>query len=142
VLLEWLGLPSESRTLLVVVLRFFGALDLIAFLAIMMPQTWMASAHSVLGLGEFPDAPIVGYLARSSSALYALHGAMILFISFDVQRYARLITFLAIAALIHGAVMLGIDWAVGMPWVWTMFEGPGFAASGIVVLMAKRQSNL
>jgi hypothetical protein len=34
---------------------------------------------------------------------------MIVFISFDVGRYWRLITFLAVAALIHGAVMAGID---------------------------------
>jgi hypothetical protein len=135
-------LASESRTLLVVVLRLLGALDFLAILAIVMPQIWMASAHSGLRLGELPDTPIVGYLTRSASALYALHGAMILFISFDVERYARLITFLAVAALIHGVVMFGIDWAVGMPWVWTTVEGPGFAASGIVVLLAKRQSDL
>ena len=102
----------------------------------------MASAHGALGLGNLPDAPMVGYLTRSASALYGLHGAMILFVSFDVRRYERLIKFLAIAALIHGAVMLAIDLAVGMPWFWTLFEGPGFAMTGIVVLMAKRQAGL
>jgi hypothetical protein len=102
----------------------------------------MASAHAALGLGDLPNAPIVGYLTRSASALYGLHGAMILFVSFDVRRYERLITFLAIAALFHGAVMLGIDLKVGMPWFWTLFEGPGFAMTGIVVLVAKRQAGL
>jgi hypothetical protein len=77
----------------------------------------------------------VGYLLRSASALYALHGAMILFVAFDVRRYWRLITFLALAALVHGAVMAGIDAAVGMPRPWALAEGPCFAATGAVVLL-------
>ncbi len=98
----------------------------------------MAKVHSWLGLGELPREPIVGYLTRSASALYALHGAMILFLSFDTRRYAPLITFLAIAALIHGTVMLGIDLAVGMPRWWTLVEGPAFAATGGIVLAIQK----
>jgi hypothetical protein len=78
---------------------------------------------------------VVEYLARSASALYALHGALVLFLSFDVPRYWRLITFLAVAALVHGAVMTGIDLAAGMPVAWTLGEGPCFAATGAVVLL-------
>ena len=77
----------------------------------------------------------LGYLSRSASFLYALHGAMVLFISFDLLRYWRLVTFLATAALVHGAVMLGIDLAEGMPAWWTVVEGPAFAATGGVVLL-------
>jgi hypothetical protein len=71
-----------------------------------------------------------------------LHGFLILFISFDVARYARLITLLAVAALVHGAVMLGIDLAEGMPVWWTGFEGLGFAGTGLVVLIAQRLTRL
>jgi hypothetical protein len=114
---------AKGRPGLVVVLRLFGTLDLLAILAVLMPDEWMARGHQWLGLGELPRAPIVGYLARSASALYALHGATILFISTDTVRYARLITFLAVVALIHGAILLGIDLAAGMPAWWTWFEG-------------------
>ena len=133
-------MASNSGRLLVVILRCLGTLDFLAILAVFLPHSWMAHVHTALGLGNLPDAPIVGYLTRSASALYALHGAMILFVSFDVRRYTRVITFLAIAALINGAVMLGIDLAVGMPWYWTLFEGPGFAMTGIIMLIAKRQA--
>ena len=95
--------------------------------------------HKFVGLGTFPDGPIVGYLARSTSALYALHGAMVLFMSFDVARYARLIRFMAVAALVHGAVILGIDLAEGMPAPWRYGEGPAFAATGVAVLWLQRQ---
>jgi hypothetical protein len=135
-------LALNSRRPLVVVLCCLGTLDFLAIFVVFLPQSWMAAAHAALGMGDLPDAPIVGYLTRSASALYALHGAMILFVSFDVRRYERLITFLAIAALIHGAVMVGIDLAVGMPWFWTLFEGPGFAMTGIIVLIAKRHAGL
>jgi hypothetical protein len=131
---------AASERALVLVLRAFGALDLFAFSAVVMPRPWMAAAHAWVGLGTLPEAPIVGYLARSASALYALHGAMILYISFDVRRYWRLITFLAVAALVHGAVMAGIDFAVGMPRSWAFAEGPCFAATGAIVLLVQSLS--
>ena len=107
--------PSDSKSEqhLAILLRGVGCLDLLALLAVVMPRHWMDVAHKFVGLGTFPDGPIVGYLARSTSALYALHGAMVLFMSFDVARHARLIRFMAVAALVHGAVILGIDLAEG-----------------------------
>jgi hypothetical protein len=69
-----------------------------------------------------------------------LHGAMVLFISFDVNRYERLITFLAAAALVHAGIMLGIDLNEGMPMWWTLVEAPGFAATGAVVLILQALS--
>jgi hypothetical protein len=116
------------------VLRGFGCLDALALAAVLMPRRWMEGVHAGLGLGALPTDPIVGYLARSASALYALHGAMILFVSFDVLRYWRLIRFLALAALIHGGVMFGIDIAENMPPLWRFAEGPCFAATGAIVL--------
>jgi hypothetical protein len=126
-----------ARRLLVIVLRAFGVLDLAALAAVFLPLRWMAAAHAGLGLGVMPTGPLVGYLARSASVLYALHGALVLFLSFDVRRYWRLIAFLAAAAVLHGAVMLGIDLAEGMPLWWTAGEGLGFAATGVVVLLAQ-----
>jgi hypothetical protein len=131
------GTP-KARPALALVLRLFGAVDLLAALAVFLPWEWMAQAHARLGLGELPPAPVVGYLARSASALYALHGALILFVSFDTGRYARLITFLAAAAVVHGAVLVGIDAATRMPAWWTASEGPAVAAMGIVVLVLQR----
>jgi hypothetical protein len=121
-----------------VVLRALGALDLCALVVIFLPLRWLAAAHAAAGLGALPHGPLVGYLARSASALYALHGATVLFISFDVRRYWRLIRFLAAVAVLHGALMLGIDLAEGMPVWWTSVEGLGFAATGLAVLAAQR----
>ena len=129
---------SNSMRPLVLVLRGIGCLDLLALLAVVMPEHWMDIGHHWTGLGTLPREPIVGYLARSTSALYALHGAMVVFISFDVSRYERLIRFMAWAALVHGAVILGIDLAQQMPAIWLYGEGPSFAATGLVVLALQR----
>jgi hypothetical protein len=128
---------AAGLALLVVVLRALGGLDLCALGAVVLPLRWMAAAHAWLGLGAMPEGPLVGYLVRSASALYALHGATVLFISFDVRRYWNLITFLAAAAVLHGILMLGIDLAEGMPVWWTSVEGLGFAATGLAVLAAQ-----
>ncbi|HLJ12158.1 MAG TPA: hypothetical protein VKU82_13275 [Planctomycetaceae bacterium] len=130
--------PKQER-LLALVLRGIGCLDFLALAAVFMPQHWMDVAHVAIGLGPLPRDPLVGYLARSASALYALHGAMVVFISFDVARYARLIRFMAWAALPHGAVILGIDLAEQLPPVWRYVEGPLFAASGALILWLQRQ---
>lgn len=125
---------------LVIVLRILGTIDALAVLAIFLPQSWMATAHAWLGMGKLPDQPIIDYLTRSASALYALHGAMILFVSTDVERYAPLIKFLAVAALVHGVVLFLIDVAAGMPAWWRFLEGPAIAAMGTVVLMMQPES--
>ncbi|MEO8495544.1 MAG: hypothetical protein ABI614_10780 [Planctomycetota bacterium] len=128
--------PASVRPVRVA-LRILGVTDMLAFIAVTMPTAWIQWGHQWSGLGEFPDEPIAGYLARSASVLYALHGLMMVYMSCDVRRYWPLIRFLACLAVAHGFVMLGIDLAVGMPAWWTAFEGPAFSATGAIVLLAQ-----
>jgi len=107
--------------------------------AVVMPFDWMNSIHQQLGLGELPRAPIVGYLTRSISAFYALHGALLIFLAQDVRRYRLVVRFLAVAGILFGALMLGIDRAVGMPVAWTAQEGPFVIVFGAVFLWLTRQ---
>ena len=100
--------------------------------AVVMPFDWMNSIHQQLGLGELPRAPIVGYLTRSISALYALHGALLIFLAHDVRRYRLVVRFLAVAGVVFGALVLGIDYSVRMPVGWTVQEGPFVVVLGMV----------
>ena len=99
-----------------------------------MPFAWMNMIHQQTGLGELPHVPIVGYLTRSISALYALHGALLVFLAGDVRRYLPVVRFLAVAGVVFGALMVGIDCAVGMPQPWTVAEGPFVVVFGAVIL--------
>ena len=129
----------NPERLLVWLLRLFGASTLTALGAVFMPHDWMNLIHQRLGMGELPHLPIVGYLTRSISALYALHGALLLFVSLDVQRYLPLVRFLGAASAVMGALLLGLDLAVGMPVFWTVAEGPPVVALGIVILVLARR---
>ncbi len=115
---------TSTEKALIVILRGLGVLVLFALLAVIMPHSCMDITNRWLGLGELPNTEIVGYLTRSLSAMYALHGALLVYLSFQVRRFAPVIRFLAAMGVVFGAIMLGIDLAVGMPWWWTWGEGP------------------
>jgi hypothetical protein len=53
-----------------------------------------------------------------------------------------LIRFMALAALVHGAVIMGIDHAENLPALWRYGEGPAFAAAGVLVLWLQRGRRL
>src|SRR5262245_41157498 len=110
--------------MLVLVLRFCAAVLLLALVAVVMPFSWMAAIHVRLGLGELPDVPLMSYLTRSLSGLYAFHGALIWFLSTDVRRYAPVLRFLAWCSMAFGVGMVFLDLAVGMPVGWVVMEGP------------------
>lgn len=88
---------NRNERILVWLLRLGGAVMLTALGAVVMPFDWMNSIHRQVGLGELPHVPIVGYLTRSISALYALHGALLVFMAVDVRRYLPVVRFLAMA---------------------------------------------
>ncbi len=129
---------TKAARRLALVLRGLGLVDMLALVAVVAPERWIDAAHHWAGLGALPRDPIVGYLARSASTMYALHGAIVMFMSFDVVCYERLIRFMAWVAVVHGAVILGIDVAQQLPAFWQYGEGPGFAATGVVVLALQR----
>ena len=104
-----------------------------------MPTAWIADAHRWIGLGDFPDAPITQYLARSISVLYAIFGVLTILVSTDVLRYAPIIRFLTYVTLAFAVLITGIDWMAGLPTYWTLLEGPPTFILGIVILLLVRR---
>ncbi len=125
---------NHNERILAWLLRLGGLVMLTALGAVVMPFDWMNVIHRQLGLGDLPQIPIVGYLTRTLSTLYALHGALLVFIAGDVRRYLPVVRFLAVAGAVFGAVVLGIDCLVGMPQLWSIAEGPYVVALSLVVL--------
>lgn len=112
-------------------LRLFGSIDLLALIAVVMPVSWMQMAHALCGLGQFPEGPLPVYLARSTSLLYAFHGAMLWYLSSDVLRHQMVIRFLGKITVLFGMVLLLVDSSTGMPRWWMLAEGPTFAVTGL-----------
>ena len=114
--------PREKA--LVLLLRLSALMLLAALIPAVMPFSWMKEIHRLLGMGELPDGPIIGYLTRSLSAIYALHGALVLFVSRDVRRYLSVVRLLLVLGIVFGAGMFVLDITVGMPLAWVACEGP------------------
>jgi hypothetical protein len=119
---------------LVWLLRISAVVLLTALVPAVMPFAWMQEIHRSLGMGELPEGPIIGYLTRSLSAMYAMHGALLFFVSWDVRRFLPVVKCLAVLAVVFGIGMLLLDVMVGMPLSWGVCEGPFIVVLGGVML--------
>ena len=107
---------------------------LLALVFVVAPRAWMEEIHTALGLGVFPDTPIVWYLARSTSAFYAMMGGLFWLASFDMRRQRLLLLFLGWWTVVLGVMLCGIDLWVGLPLSWTLSEGPMVILMGLALL--------
>lgn len=124
---------SPPPPTLIVLVRLQGFILTTAALPVLMPTEWMDFLHTQLQIGSFPGVPIVEYLTRSISVLYAVHGILLVFISFDLERYRPLLGVFILLHGIQGLVMLGIDCWAKMPWWWTLTEGPPITIFAILL---------
>jgi len=115
---------TKQYRLLRLFLRIIGTAALLALVAVIMPYSWMNAIHQWLGMGQLPAEPIVGYLARSTSAFYALLGGLFWVASFDLHRHRMVLCYLGIVIVIFGVALLVVDLFEGMPLWWTIGEGP------------------
>ena len=107
---------------------------LLALVFVVAPRAWMEEIHIWLGLGVFPDTPIVWYLARSTSAFYAMMGGLYWLASYDMGRQRRLLLFFGWWTVVLGVMLSGIDLWVGLPLSWTLSEGPVVILMGAAML--------
>ena len=78
--------PAAADAALKWVLRLVGGVELLAVPFVLLPVAWMDAVHDRgLGLGPLPRGPVVEYMARSLSVLYAGHGALVVRLSFEGQ---------------------------------------------------------
>ena len=126
---------TTAERLLKWILRLTGVALLLATPFVFLPRAWHGAAHNWLGFGPYPAGPIIDYLVRSVSAMYALSGVFCWLVSFDVRRYAAAIVFLGAASMAFGLVMLVVDVQLGLPWWWAVGEGPSAVVLGVVLIV-------
>ncbi len=136
---------SRAEKTLAALLRFWALILLSALVPVFMPYAWMDKIHRELVDRPLPDVPIVAYLTRSVSALYAYHGVLVLFLSFNVRRYLPVIKCLLVLSGTFGAGMMVLDPLVGLPWYWTLGEGLPVIAWAVLLywfaVQAERQAS-
>ena len=131
--------PQRAEALLRWLLIANGVMTLLALPAAFMPTSYMDMFHRRLDLGPLPDFPIVQYLARSVSALYAAFGSLTLLLAWDLRRFAPLVTWWGITAILFGLILLWIDLHAPMPAHWTWGEVPYTILTGTLVLILQRR---
>lgn len=117
--------PQTAEKILTILFRLNAILLTSALLTVFLPSSLMHQIHEWLGMGEMPQDEITEYLARSCSMLYTVHGLVLLVVSLNIRKYWNIIPLLAGLHLAMGVFLLGIDIKAGMPWYWTIAEGPG-----------------
>ena len=132
-------MANRYEKTLALLLRLDAILLLTAVVPSMMPFAWMQAIHRSLGMGELSGGPLIGYLTRSLSMLYALHGATLLFLSLDVRRYLPVVRLMVVLGVLFGLWMTGLDLVVGMPPFWAVSEGPViFLLNCVMLWLASR----
>ena len=125
---------------LIWLLRFDAVVLTLAFVAVFLPTSFMASSHAALGMGDFPESPLVEYLTRSVAVMYATRGLFVWLASTDVEKYGALVRLVGASNVLIGAFLVGIDLSAGMPLFWTLGEGPGIVVVGLLVLVLEARA--
>ena len=135
--------PNTAAKTLSWLLILMGGLAMLAVVPIVMPTAWMEAVNDSMGLGPFHRSPLMEYLTRSLSAIYALLGTLILYLGLNVRRYLPLIVVVGWLTVALGVTLTGIDFAVGMPASWSWGEGPPTIVIGwVFVWLARRATTV
>jgi len=71
---------------------------------------------------------------RSVSLFYAIHGAIVFYISFDLRKYLKLLKLICYLGVLFGICLFIIDLNAPMPTYWIYGEGPLAIILSLVIL--------
>ena len=115
-------------------LRLAGAVEVLAFLAVVMPRSWMEASHAWLGMGEMPGGALTMFMIRQASYAYGMHGVSLWVLAADVVRFRPLVILNGVSFLLAAPVFFLIDHTSGMPLWWTLGDTLGCAFFGAALL--------
>lgn len=120
-------------------LRLAGAVELLAFVAVVMPRSWMEASHAWLGLGEMPGGSITMFMIRQASYTYGMHGISLWILASDVDRFRALVLLNGISFLLAAPVFFAIDHTSGLPLWWTLMDTAACGFFGVALLWLNRR---
>lgn len=123
------------QRLLQLVLWLAGGTMVLAIVAVFMPRTWIVLAHDEwLDFGQFPEAPIVEYLARALSGFYAMVGGFFLLAAGKPRQYAVPLRYFVVMMMLLAVAMVPIGSLCGMPLWWTLGDAASMVSFGVAVI--------
>lgn len=133
---------TNREFLLTWLLRLVGASEVLAFIAVVMPRSWMEVSHVWLGLGEMPEGAVLMFLIRQASYAYGMHGISLWLLATDVKRFRPFVILNGISFLLAGPVFVLIDYTAGTPMWWTLTDGPACGLFGAAMLWLSRGNSV
>jgi hypothetical protein len=115
-------------------MRFVAVSQMVAFVVVFVPESWIASAHSWLGLGQMPDAVILRYIIRGAAFSQGAFGVLIWVIASDVVRFRPLVITTAALYLVAASLFYFIDAIAGLPRWWCIWDCACCLVVGAVLL--------
>ena len=129
----------DNQQIQKLLLRLAGAFEILAFIAVVMPRSWMEISHEWLGMGQMPHGPVLMFLIRQASYTYGVHGVSLWVLALDVNRFRPLVILNGIAFLLAAPIFFIIDYTSGMPWWWTVADPVGCGLLGAALLLLSRK---
>lgn len=123
---------------LVWLLRLSGTVEILAFISVVMPRSWMEISHEWLGMGTMPDGALLMFMIRQASYAYGMHGVSLWILASNVVRFRPLIVFNGVAFLLAAPVFFLIDYLTDMPLWWTIFDALACGFIGVALLLLTR----
>lgn len=124
----------NHEKLLAALLRLAGATEILAFIAVVMPRSWMETSHLWLGMGPMPDGPLIMFMIRQASYVYGMHGVSLWILASDVVRFRPLIRLNGISFTLAGPVFFLIDYSAGIPLWWIAVDTLACLFLGLAML--------
>ena len=115
-------------------LRLAGAVEILAFIAVAMPRSWMEASHAWLGMGALPEGAVVMFMIRQASYTYGMHGVSLFLLATDVERFRPLVRLNGVSFLLAAPVFFLIDKTSGIPAWWTLIDTLGCGSFGAALL--------
>lgn len=131
---------EDRHKLLAWLLRLIGLLEVFAFIAVVMPRSWMEISHAWLGLGEMPVSAVLMFMIRQASYNYGMHGVFLWILASDLRRFRLLVLLNGFSFLLAGPIFFIIDYTSGMPWWWSAMDGPSLFLMGAAMLWLSREN--
>ncbi len=117
------------------VLRLGGSVEILAFLAVVMPRAWMESTHEWLGLGTMPPLPVLDYMIRGASFTFGLHGVLLWILARNLDRFKSIIIFTGASYVVAGPVFFAVEHSAGIPLWWTVGDPLACFLFGVAILI-------
>jgi hypothetical protein len=115
-------------------IRFLAICEMLIFSITFMPESWIASFHSWIGLGDLPDSIFLRYITRGATLCQGAVGVALWIMASDVARYRPLIITTAAALLVASPGFYFIDTISGMPVTARIWDCTACFLAGAVLL--------